>query len=235
MKQLVPKLKIYKYMTEDNIVIPLPKAILFDWDNTIVDSWNAIYKAINSTLVKYGRNPWTFEEVKQNVHRSLRDSFPVIFPVNWQEVATVYRQYYRDFSKEDLEVLPNARETLDLIREKNLYTALISNKKADILNIEVKHFDFTQYFEKIIGAGDLSEDKPSPITIETALRGTGIPVDKNVWFVGDSLTDMETAYNAGCVAVFFGDDDYKSERYAHCKPHLSFNTHKELISYLKKA
>ncbi|PPR65951.1 MAG: hypothetical protein CFH03_00782, partial [Alphaproteobacteria bacterium MarineAlpha3_Bin2] len=36
-----------------------PRAILFDWDNTLVDSWPTIIDALNVTLEAYGKTPWT--------------------------------------------------------------------------------------------------------------------------------------------------------------------------------
>lgn len=35
-----------------------PKAIIFDWDNTLVDSWPVIQHAIDHTMVEMGKEPW---------------------------------------------------------------------------------------------------------------------------------------------------------------------------------
>lgn len=219
-------------LVDDKYSISYPIAILFDWDNTLVDSWPAIYQAMHHTFIKYGRKPWTLDEVKTNVHRSVRDALPFLFPDNWEEVAKVYRQHYKDFST-NLAVLPNVEDTLDLTKTKQIYTALISNKRTDMLVSEVERFNFTQYFKKVIGSGDLPKDKPSPIMVHVALEDSGISSGNHVWFIGDSVTDMETAYNSGCTPVFFGEDDYKSDRYLHCRPKIYFQTHKQLASYLK--
>lgn len=52
-----------------------PKAIIFDWDNTLVDTWPLIKTAINNTMSKMGRDHWSLEKVKNTVHKSMRDSF----------------------------------------------------------------------------------------------------------------------------------------------------------------
>lgn len=56
-----------------------PKAILFDWDNTLVDSWAAIQDAQNHTLTAFGLEPWTLEETRQRVRGSMRDTYPQLF------------------------------------------------------------------------------------------------------------------------------------------------------------
>jgi phosphoglycolate phosphatase len=35
--------------------LALPKAVIFDWDNTLVDSWPVIHHALNETLEAYGK------------------------------------------------------------------------------------------------------------------------------------------------------------------------------------
>ena len=53
--------------------LTLPKAVIFDWDNTLVDSWPVIHHALNETLEAYGKPLWTLEETKDRVRHSMRD------------------------------------------------------------------------------------------------------------------------------------------------------------------
>ena len=39
-----------------------PKAVLFDWDNTLVDSWAVIHAALNETLTAMDHPNWTRAE-----------------------------------------------------------------------------------------------------------------------------------------------------------------------------
>ena len=56
-----------------------PRAVVFDWDNTLIDSWHAIQDAQNYTLEAFGLQPWTLEETRQRVRGSMRDSYPTLF------------------------------------------------------------------------------------------------------------------------------------------------------------
>ncbi len=55
--------------------LPYPKAVIFDWDDTLVDGWPAIHEATNDTLTTFGLEPWTYEQTRANVRRSMRDIF----------------------------------------------------------------------------------------------------------------------------------------------------------------
>ena len=47
----------------------LPRAILFDWDNTLVDTWPVIHDSMNVTLTHMGWEPWTMDETRARVRR----------------------------------------------------------------------------------------------------------------------------------------------------------------------
>ena len=37
--------------------LPKPRALLFDWDGTLIDNWDAIVSGLNEALVTYGQAP----------------------------------------------------------------------------------------------------------------------------------------------------------------------------------
>ena len=52
-----------------------PRAILFDWDNTLVDSWTTINEAQNFLMRAMGMPEWSIEETRERTNRSLRENF----------------------------------------------------------------------------------------------------------------------------------------------------------------
>src|SRR3546814_2761162 len=77
--------------------LPAPRAILFDWDNTLVDSWAVIHHAMTATFAAMDVRPWTLEETRRNVRKSARDSFPALFGERADEATAVfYRTYEAD-------------------------------------------------------------------------------------------------------------------------------------------
>jgi phosphoglycolate phosphatase len=211
-----------------------PKAILFDWDNTLADTWPTIYGALTQTFVEMGHEPWSLEETKVRVHRSLRDSFPEIFGDRWEEAEKKYLENFKRTHLINLTTLEGAEEVLKELSNTDIYVALVSNKTGCNLRLEVEHIGWNDYFVKIIGAKDADEDKPSPEPVYMALEGSGIDLGYDVWFVGDSITDMECAHNCGCVAIFYGDQDLTSERFANHQPDVHFSDHNELIAAIRE-
>lgn len=206
-----------------------PKAILFDWDNTLVNTWPIIHAALHATFTQMGKEPWTIEVVKQRVSRSMRDSFPLIFGDDWQRAGDIYQQHFRAIHLERLEALPGAEDTLKLLKTMPVYVAVVSNKKGPNLRKESDHIGWNHYFSKLIGADDTSRDKPFPDPVIAAMEGSGQKPGADVWFIGDSEVDMEVAHVTGCVPVWYGE---LPEKASH--PFVKrFATHKELQQGLR--
>ena len=178
-----------------------PQAIIFDWDNTLIDSWHAILDAQNYTLVAFGLEPWTLEETRLRVRGSMRDSFPALFGARWREAGEVFYRRFTERHMQMLQPLPGAAALLEELHASGLYLAVVSNKKGDYLRKEAAHLGWQRFFGRIVGAFDAARDKPAADPVHLALDGSGIPPGDSVWFAGDADIDLECASNAGCVPV----------------------------------
>ena len=79
-----------------------PSVIVFDWDNTLVDSWPTIHEALSITLQAMGHEAWRFDETKARVRHSLRDSFPRLFGDRWIKARDIF---YDAFERTHIERL----------------------------------------------------------------------------------------------------------------------------------
>ena len=85
-----------------------PRAILFDWDNTLVDTWPTIVECYRDTFTALGLTPWTAAEVQDRAHGSLREVFPVLFGERANEAERVFYDTFRRIHLERLEPLVGA-------------------------------------------------------------------------------------------------------------------------------
>lgn len=214
-------------------MISRPRALLFDWDNTLVDSWPTIHEALNATLTAMGHLPWTLEESKERVRLSLRDSFPLLFGGRWEEARRIYLDAFLAMHLERLNALPGAVELLEQLAGAEFYLGVVSNKTGPILRREAERLGWTSYFRRLVGATDAAVDKPHAAPVIMALDGSGIPAGPDVWFVGDTAIDMQCAMNAGCVPVLLGQSDPASAEFAEFKPELAFRDCASLFLHIR--
>ncbi len=188
-----------------------PKAIIFDWDNTLVDTWPLIQRAINSTMVAMNKEEWSLKKVKDTVHKSMRESFPEIFGDNWQKAGDIYRNSYRSIHLDELTLLPSALKLINKLCEKNILQMIVSNKIGVTLRKETKKLNLADKFFSIIGSMDADFDKPNRAPFDLALSASGLTEQDHIWFIGDTVADIECAYDTNCQPIIFGYDSAVSK------------------------
>jgi phosphoglycolate phosphatase len=194
---------------------PRPAALIFDWDNTLVETWPTIEAALNDTLVAFGHDAWTPEQVRARVRASLRDSFPALFGEEWRAAQS---HFYAAFARVHLEQLcpePGASELLVWLATSGVPLVVVSNKTGRYLRAEAEALGWAPRFHRLVGAGDASADKPSPAAVALALEGLDLSPGAPVWFIGDTGIDIACARATGCVAVLIGGHTTADERATH--------------------
>lgn len=185
--------------------LPKPKAIIFDWDNTLADTWPLIQMAIDKTMVLMGKEPWGLEKVRDNIHKSMRESFPEIFGDEWEKAGVIYKNAYRDIHLEKIELLEGALDLMNAISQSTILQCVVSNKMGITLRKEASQIGVDQQFFALIGSMDSAMDKPNKAPVELALLGSGLdPLKDEIWFIGDTISDLECAYNSGCRPILYG-------------------------------
>jgi len=211
-----------------------PRALLFDWDNTLIDSWTAIHHALATTFRAMGQTPWTYEETQQRVRASARDAFPVLFGDRAQEAMEIF---YRTFEADHLAKLRERAGAGELLRslagEGRLYLAVVSNKKGEILRREAAHLGWEGYFARLVGAMDAARDKPAVEAVELALQGSGLLPGPEIWFVGDTDIDMRCAVNSGCIPVLVRPHAPEQGEFGDAQPQVHFPDCAALLKALR--
>ncbi|MCE2964397.1 MAG: HAD family hydrolase [Alphaproteobacteria bacterium] len=201
--------------------LPAPTAFLFDWDNTLVDTFELIFKSMNAALKSVDKPEWTWDEAHKMIHRSARDSFKDFFGDRWPQAQKVYYQSFEQYHLETLKPLGEAESLIKAIAAKNIPMGLVSNKQGKYLRLEVEHIGWGHYFQAVVGATDAPKDKPHADPALMALKTMGLEASRSVYFVGDTVTDLGCAYNAGLTAVFQRDPLPAPTDFSDTPPHLS--------------
>ncbi len=197
-----------------------PQGIIFDWDNTLVSTWPLIWHAINTAMKSMGKEEWSLQRVRDNVHKSMRESFPAIFGDDWQKAGEIYKESYRQVSTK-IEFLPKALSLINLIEKSSILQFVVSNKIGTTLRREASLLRVERKFFSLIGSQDTTFDKPNNAPVKLALMGSGIDfanlkIDEakdrifddfgeEIWFIGDTIADIECAINSGCRPVLFAE------------------------------
>ena len=212
----------------------LPRAILFDWDNTLVESWGVIHEAMNLTLDAMGFGRWSREETETRVRASLRDSFPAMFGERWRDAEQIFYGAFSSIHLKHLRALPGADEMLaHLAQVERIYLGVVSNKRGEYLRREAEHLGWTGHFRTLAGAGDAARDKPAIEHVQLALGELACGAD--IWMVGDADIDLKCAWNAGCTPVLLRAAAPADGEFPGHQPALYFPDCAGLLAHLRQA
>lgn len=178
-------------------LISYPNAVLFDWDNTLVHTWDIITEALADTFKAFDRIPWSKEMVIEKCTYSARDAFPVLFGDRAQEAADIFYRYIEQHHLDHLTVCEGALDLLKTLQDCGVPMALVSNKTKPFLVSEIQYLKVDHYFDVVIGSGDAEKDKPDAAPILKALSLMNKVPDDHIWYVGDAATDYQAATAAG--------------------------------------
>ncbi len=181
------------------------KAIIFDFDGTlmdtngvIVESWNEVYRYVTG-------HDADLETVKGTFGEILEDTMKKTFPDEEQApLLKIYRGYQGSGRyKERIDLFPGTREMIEDLRAKGYRLAIVTSRAWKSTPKNLYHFDIEDRFEALVTAEDTHAHKPDPTPILICLEKLGLKADECL-YVGDSKFDILCAHNAGVDAMLVG-------------------------------
>ncbi|GBU08703.1 phosphoglycolate phosphatase [Bacteroidales bacterium] len=182
------------------------KAIIFDLDGTLVDSLNDIANAMNHTLQQLGKPTHPIESYKDFVGKGLMNLVENCLPEQASNQAAIEKCFdllIQEYSKNCLvetKLYPGIEELLNCLSKENIPLAILSNKADNLTKIIANDLLKKWNFKMVVGASDKFPRKPCPEAALHIAQNLGIS-PKEIMFVGDTSVDMQTAGNAGMMAM----------------------------------
>lgn len=188
------------------------KAVLFDLDDTIIDSITArviTLKRVFRTAGITQRNPEQFLRDLQGSALSaaldkLTDEFGIV-----NDLFLEYRRTYWTKEQGILKLYPGVKRMLTELRRYELALGVVTSKavkiefEGDVIGAaqELEELGVADLFSVLIGFEDVSLHKPHPEGINLALSHLETPSNQAI-MVGDSAGDIEAARAAGCISCW---------------------------------
>ena len=185
------------------------KAYIFDFDYTLGDSTMGIVKSVNYALGKLGYEEKETLEIRKTIGFSLTATYEILTGKSNKEEAELFSKYFREMADEIMveytNIYPGVEKLFTDIRENGGKIGIVTTKYGYRIEHILSKFDMEHLVDVIIGGDDVKVPKPDPEGIITAAKRLNVN-EKEILYVGDSLVDAETAFNAGVdfVAVLTG-------------------------------
>ena len=188
--------------------------LIFDLDGTLIDS-NGVWVEVDKTFLSRRGAPYTqayYEGVAHTIlqncaiftkeYLGLEESCEEII-AEWMELAA--GQYQKVLLK------PGVREYLEKCRSAGHRMAVFTACVPEHCRAAMEAHHLEPYFEQVIYAQELGEDKRSPAIFRHVAKMLGVRPDECVLF-DDSLTACKAAKAAGMTVVGVYDPFFQSSK-----------------------
>jgi HAD superfamily hydrolase (TIGR01549 family) len=166
------------------------RAVLFDMDGVLVDSYEAWFHLMNGAARELGYPPISRKQFP-GVWGQGPDLDVELFFTRHSiaEVEAYYNRHFRDYGKH-VRSNPRAREVFVTLRDRGLRIGVITNTPSPIAR-EVLGFARLEP-DVLVGGTDVPRGKPAPDMVFRALESLEV-TNREAVLIGDSHFDREAA------------------------------------------
>ncbi len=184
------------------------QTIIFDFDYTLVDSARGTIDGVNYAFKKMGLPTASDAAVRRAIGLSLPDILTRLAGDAYTKHVDEFTRLFLQRADETMVALAEfyaaVPQTVKALQGLGIHLAIVSQKLRRYIQLILEKENLLEAFEVIVGGRD-APYKPNPEGLLSAVAQTG-SLPENCLYVGDSVTDAETARRAGVafVAVLSG-------------------------------
>ena len=178
------------------------KLVVFDLDGTLCDTITDIATSLNRVLVLHEIPPYTREQVRSMVGRSMvymcQRAMPRGRENDWKPVMEDYFKVYSRHLCDTTAPYPGIPEMLETLRRAGLMVACVSNKPHANTVYMLSHLFEKNgaVFNQVQGQNSKFALKPHPDSLSFVIENLGCTPEETL-YVGDMDVDMQFARNTG--------------------------------------
>lgn len=199
------------------LTLNVHKTIGFDFDQTLVDSSRGIIETIIEVLSRF-KVQCSDLQATQRLSLPLSEIFvPWSEHLNVTEAQREYMKIYTDLCLQGAHLLPGVLKTLDVLKQMQIKTIIVSAKKKQSLEKMLMHFELI--------------DIPFVADVFLDTKATALIKNQCSVYVGDHPNDVYASRIAGCKSIVTLTGNSTKEDFRENQPDLFL---KNLVQFAAK-
>ena len=205
------------------------KLIVFDWDQTLWNSWDLHVTGVWHAADKLGLPRPPVEEIAPHYSMPIINHIGEMFPENTQDVYDLYQEFYRAQMFKLGHLYDGVFEALSWIKGRGFTLAVMSDKRGRYGAQEADDSKVTGLFDSVHFREEDGIYKPDARRLQVILDELGIPAEDTL-VVGDSHVDIECAHNAGATGAAALWGSVNSKATLEQKPRYVWNSVADMLA-----
>lgn len=196
------------------------KAVIFDWDGTLIDSVEHIATSLRRAAEAVGLPVRTLEAYRDIIGLGMVEALDKLYPGLSRAGMNAIRKHYADyfFSESVLpsSIFPGMQDLLTQLGMGGVHLAVATGKSRRGLDHALETSGLARHFP-ITRCADETRSKPDPLMLHEILRHFGLRSEEAV-MIGDTVYDMDMAARAGMPAIGVTWGVHEAEQLAVFEP-----------------
>jgi phosphoglycolate phosphatase len=200
------------------------KNIIFDWSGTLSDDFVPVYLSTMVIFKKLGLKKLTPEQFRNSFVLPYMEFFRKYTPKASRKI--VDETFLTAYSTHKPRPFPEAKETLNLLKERGIKMVIMSSLDHEKLQKELKEYGFQKFFLEVNGSVHDKRKIINKIIIRNKLD------PKETAYIGDMEHDMDAGKKAGIMTIAVSYGYQSKEKLSKRKPDFIIDSLKELESLI---
>ncbi len=211
------------------------RAVLFDLDGTLVDSYGALAEAVNHARRSAGLKELSEERIRDCVGDGVERLLQRVFEEAEvsSEIVNAFESRYDEVCCAESKVLADVGATLDELAELGIEMAVCTNKPTVFSKKILDFLDLSRHFRAIVGPDLAGARKPDAkhlaVTMQSVQCGAG-----ETLFVGDMPIDVRAARNSGIDVAVVATGSSTREQLVAAEPDHFLERFADLIRIVRR-
>jgi HAD superfamily hydrolase (TIGR01509 family) len=197
------------------------KAVLFDWDGTLIDTTEHVYLANVEVMRAFGLPALTRERYGEHFSANWRLMYKA-FGVPEHLIEGAADVWHAAYHGHAAELLPGAFAALTRLVDAGIPIGVVTAGDRKVVSVQLQRTGVVDLLGSVVYGDDAPEQKPDPAPLRrglAALGHSGSTADSA--YLGDTLDDMRMARAVGSRAVgihspfFHPDRFYEADAHEH--------------------
>ena len=195
------------------------RAVLFDLDGTLVDSYAALAEAVNFARREHGLHELSAARIREFIGDGLDTLLRRAFSVDDvpRSVKDAFESRYDEICCEESTILADVEATLSTLHGFGVAMAVCTNKPTSFSKKILTFLQLAPYFRAIVGPDLAGARKPDAQHVLHTLEATSCAA-ADALFVGDMPIDVHAARNSGIDVAVVATGSSTAEALQASKP-----------------